>query len=506
MAPAHPTKVAVSLDSAKAASATIPSTGGTLMATGTDGTIFTLTIPDGALMGREKVTMTPVASIRGLPFAGGLQAAVQLEPDGLQLFAPATLAIKFLKPAAIASQVGFAYHGSGEQLFLYPPARLAELTFRLFHFSGMGGALATKAEVAAQAKNEPTSPEDQAAQDLAAALNAILAQQRQDQLTGVNGDDAKVDDASRSYVEEYFAKVVKPNIERALVDDTLIDDAINTALGWLRSIALLGVDNGQYKAMQEYIAKQVAILLDHATKAAYDRCFVKHDPSAAQRMLFLIHMRALVGVAEPDAKTLDNIQKCLTFKLDFTSNGPFLVDGCSVYANGAVKGLVLKATEYTGSVDMTISGVAAAGANCGFVYSNWRTTQPFRVFHLTFQMNYVNDPAKAVNPQPEVSDVVLTMDPGDASIDYAFAAQPDQKLTVATYRGEGGFAYWHRGEGGEETGNYVIADWTVPTVPGVPFVATKKYDRALAIDANGTLLQTGMTEHTTFTLTHAPGA
>ena len=101
----HPKGVSVTLDNAKAATAVIPVTGGTLSATGADGSVFTLTIPDKALGGDEKVTMTPLIAVNGLPFSGGLVAGVQLEPDGLELFQMATLTIKPAKDVPIAKQV-----------------------------------------------------------------------------------------------------------------------------------------------------------------------------------------------------------------------------------------------------------------------------------------------------------------------------------------------------------------------------------------------------------------
>ena len=66
----HPKSVSVTLDSAKAVSKVIPATGGTIKATGADGSIFTLTIPDKALGGDEKVTMTPLTAVSGMPFSG----------------------------------------------------------------------------------------------------------------------------------------------------------------------------------------------------------------------------------------------------------------------------------------------------------------------------------------------------------------------------------------------------------------------------------------------------
>jgi hypothetical protein len=61
--PPNAVNLTVSTDSAHAASGTITAdSGGTITATGTDGTVFTLTVPANALLTDEAVTMTPISS------------------------------------------------------------------------------------------------------------------------------------------------------------------------------------------------------------------------------------------------------------------------------------------------------------------------------------------------------------------------------------------------------------------------------------------------------------
>src|SRR5688500_18346835 len=115
-------RVTVTLDLTRSASASIPVTGGAVTARAANGTVFTLKIPNKALLSPQTITLTPVKSIAGLPFKPGLVAAVHLEPEGLRLFQAATLTIK--PPAAVArsQETTFAYRGTGQELFLYPPA------------------------------------------------------------------------------------------------------------------------------------------------------------------------------------------------------------------------------------------------------------------------------------------------------------------------------------------------------------------------------------------------
>src|SRR5947209_3801477 len=73
--------IGVVLDASRAATAVIGTAGGSLTATASDGTIFTLTIPSQALLSSETVTITPVAQAMNVPFSGGLVAGVELEPS-----------------------------------------------------------------------------------------------------------------------------------------------------------------------------------------------------------------------------------------------------------------------------------------------------------------------------------------------------------------------------------------------------------------------------------------
>ncbi len=134
----NPLTVTAIADSSHAATATIPADGGTLSATGADGTTYTLTVPGGALIQDTDVTMTPVSAISGLPLSGGLQAAVQLQPEGLQLYQLATLTIVPDASVAPDRQMSFAYQGNGSEFHLQPIHLGSAIVFDRAHFSGYG--------------------------------------------------------------------------------------------------------------------------------------------------------------------------------------------------------------------------------------------------------------------------------------------------------------------------------------------------------------------------------
>lgn len=83
--------------------------GGTVSATGPDGSTYSLQIPANGLAGDETITMTPVASVAGLPFDRAA-AGVELQPEGLALTARARLTITPKTPPPAGKVVAVGWH------------------------------------------------------------------------------------------------------------------------------------------------------------------------------------------------------------------------------------------------------------------------------------------------------------------------------------------------------------------------------------------------------------
>ena len=162
--------VRANLDEARAVSQPVLTAGGTISATAADGTTFALSIPAGALLSDEEITLTPIASIDGLPLSGGA-TAVHIRPEGLRLHQPATLLIQSPRPIATEGKTStaFGFHRTGDEFHLYP-ATLEQnrATLQLMHFSGYGAGSGTDAEIASQRQRQPASAEDHAMQQLEA--------------------------------------------------------------------------------------------------------------------------------------------------------------------------------------------------------------------------------------------------------------------------------------------------------------------------------------------------
>ena len=171
-----PLSITPSLDTGRAVTATMDSTGGTLSVTAANGTNFILSVPPDALVSEEDITMTPVAAIPDLPFSQGLAAggAVQLAPEGLLLVKSASLTIQPTSPIFIDEQSPFAWYNSGEDFQLFPlDLDLTSLTIDVDHFNGYGIGVGSSADRDAVASHTPSRSEAQFTQLLEQQTEAL---------------------------------------------------------------------------------------------------------------------------------------------------------------------------------------------------------------------------------------------------------------------------------------------------------------------------------------------
>jgi len=145
----------------------VPEDGGTIQTTGSDGCVFTLSLPSHALANEEEITLTPLDDIEGFPLASGIVAAVRMEPDGLRLMCPANLTIELSFPVP-DDLVGFLVQSNGEGFHLYPiEADGNEFSFKLMHFTDAGGATVSCEDFKALDVSTWLTQEDRAMQRIA---------------------------------------------------------------------------------------------------------------------------------------------------------------------------------------------------------------------------------------------------------------------------------------------------------------------------------------------------
>jgi hypothetical protein len=85
----------VKAETAAARGAVITEAGGTIIATGSNGAIYTLAIPRDAMPATTQIAIYPITSVANLPGGVSVSAGVQITPDGIQLRRPATFTIQF---------------------------------------------------------------------------------------------------------------------------------------------------------------------------------------------------------------------------------------------------------------------------------------------------------------------------------------------------------------------------------------------------------------------------
>ena len=306
LAVANPLHVTPVLDTAHRAQATIGSTGGTLDATGADGTAYELRVPAGALVSDQDVSMTPVSSIGGLPFTS-LAGAVDLQPDGLQLLAPARLTITPAAGApALADQSFFAYEGAGDDFHNYPPVDDAgTLAIDLPHFTGGGVASGTAQQRADVATHTPAEYAAQYEAQSAAAVRALR--------DGTKTFDQFIQEWT-SIGQAYYTHVVKPRLQSATTDESFIEIATTTFSAWEKGIDDLGATPAFTAQINEGID-----LLRKGLKNAFDKSYagcLKHDVGQVRRLVAVGRFASQLGAGIDEAEIGTKLANCLHFRLD----------------------------------------------------------------------------------------------------------------------------------------------------------------------------------------------
>ena len=174
-----------------------------ISATGADGTLYTLTIPGDALTLPTDISLTPVASVAGLPTSGDITYAVQLEPSGLQLDDFATLTITPTTPLPIDQQIPFGYEGDGADMFLaLPVVTDPRIQLQVLHFSGYGVTKGLLADMEPIRQRLGGSAEARLESQLAEGLQALKGR---DDLAGTAAMAALFD----AFLKDFKAQVVE---------------------------------------------------------------------------------------------------------------------------------------------------------------------------------------------------------------------------------------------------------------------------------------------------------
>ena len=285
----NPVTVSPTLDTEHAITQVISATnGGTLTTTGADGSVFNLTFPANALASDEQITMTPLAVVGGLPVSGGLLAGVDLQPDGLPLKQIVRLTIQPNVVVPCSEQVGFGYHGTGQEFYFQPLGMSNTITLSLEHFSAAGVGQGLRGS-----GGTPTDEEDRLSQ----AAQAILQQERQCTAAAAPVSQSQLGQQLEGTYQLYFDKVVVPLLQAAKTDDSQAPAAISKAIGLWRQLQLLGFATQEPFTLDiQFIEQSLPTILKNVYNKAYSRCL--NDTSQTARMAEASKMIGMARIFE----------------------------------------------------------------------------------------------------------------------------------------------------------------------------------------------------------------
>jgi hypothetical protein len=308
--PGRPVNASVTLAGASAASATIGTAGGSLQATGPNGTRYLLTIPPNSLAQDTAITMTPLGGLSGARFAGKLVGGVQFAPEGLLLFRGATLTISPRHPVPARRQVPFGYTGTGADVHIVPlaPAK-GKIEIPLAHFSGAG------------VGNSPAGPAGApAASDNADFYGQLLGQLEADWRDG-SMPEAQFDSAAASLLNDMYRDIMNEEVPPGLNDDTAATTAIKDLLAWAGTAETLLSSHDEINwgrsEIEGRVFPTVIKLMFGVYHRAQQRCANNHDLSEINNHI-VPDARNLELLGVPEIP-ISELYSCLHFKVQIDS-------------------------------------------------------------------------------------------------------------------------------------------------------------------------------------------
>lgn len=406
----NPVDVAVVLETDNTVEALIPVEGGTITATGADGTVYMLEIPADALLVETMIGLTPVSSISGMPFGGEQTYAVQFSPEGLFLQNFAILTITPVAEIPIDQQIFFGYLKDGKDLILAAPViDSSEIKINVLHFSGNGvtnGAMADAGSLGGNTERRMSS-----------ALAEKLGAERARQLLGNEGEPLDLGEAFNEAWKEYEEQVIKPRIAAAGDNCEAGELAIQTVLSHERDRQLLGASDGEGLSKFEDLYNKVArvcILEEFEACVEHHRIWLilpLYDSLLRQNAILPMYSQGTLNEA------LDLTIKCLTFRLKFESTATVDDGEGGGYESSVTSELILRYDPKAGF----ILGAVAPLVNTEFEFFSpcGGTSIPgdgvFAVLGMTYEVEGGDPDENGNYPEAGVSDIKLVYSPGNTS-------------------------------------------------------------------------------------------
>ncbi len=297
--------------------AIIGSEGGTMVAEGPDLNVYTLTIPPGALAEPTEITMTPLKSVGGLPFARGLVAGVHLAPSGTWFMRPARLSIRPPQRLPAAEVTPFEYAGQGENMYLTPYRTEGDrVVVFLDHFSGQGLTLSTPQERALELARAPLGVRERLSQRTAEAISELSRRPPSDQGEGFL-------DAIQLTEEAYRREVLDPIRQQCAKNCTMGALYLQLTLAMERQRQLLGAGETPNN-LKEAMALDAAYV-ERCLKEQYEQCLRTGDYRGIEMWYLGYHRQLQItsGTASAadalEGKVNEYITSCAQYEVEFDS-------------------------------------------------------------------------------------------------------------------------------------------------------------------------------------------
>jgi hypothetical protein len=486
-----PIDLSVTEETGNTVTALVPAAGGEVSATGADGTVYALAIPDGALLTDTEISMTPVASVKGLPTGGDVTYGVQLGPDGLHLddFAILTITPKVAIP--IEQQIAFGYEAAGTGMFLaLPVVKDPRIQLRILHFSGYG---VTKGQLADLGPVRQRLGGDAEAR-LNSQIAELLARERALEQSGQEVSVA-VYDQVQSLLDEFERKIVDVRIAAAGQSCANARLALQSLLNLNRQRQLIP-GGGATDVPISLLTTEAHV----CTQEEYELC---RDDHIVWRMLTVVlsyeKRRQVLG--DPDAaewafeKSLAT--KCLTFEVRFESKGS--AQQGTVRAVSEVSSRVyialdpdsLRVTGHSSLVNTYFKVTATVSGGC--TIKSTRGGSDLKVVNVSF----VADPPKTnaagiALDAGTLKDIVLTYLPAETTESGSISCPGAPTQPFSTLNWSAMYLGAHASELEPPDNNYVTKEWKVKQAAKM---GTKEWDLSAG---------SGITEQGTFELYHEP--
>jgi hypothetical protein len=458
----NPIRATPSLDSARAVTQTVTTAGGTLVAYGPDGTTYTLTVPDNALVADVSITMTPLSALDGLPMGDGPMRGVEFAPDGLQFINPVTLAITL--PATqvwpVDQQIPVSYRGATSVVSLAAlDSASQDAKYKLMHFSGYALLLATKginASLAGLRNRLGGSAEER----IASAAGERLARERQKQLLGTGSpEEVVLDDLEK----EYEMEVLNPRLAAAGNSCAASRLAIQTLLSYEREGQLL-FGKSRVPDATTKLAQLMDVAEPLCMKEEYEICRDAHIIHRILPTWLGIGRQYQLLFGNPSAvheQTKQYVTRCLNFELQLQSEATS--DATGLYTRSVVEATVklpfnFEGLHASGSAPL-VNTIFEVTETTDCTVTSMRGGATFSASDLSF---IVGEGAPQNSPLA-VSDVKLNYFPGVTTENVHSVCPGNPPFVIDLNLGgwTGEFLVTHEKEYFPDLGGFVATNWNI---------------------------------------------